>query len=494
MIFLKRSVPLFYSALLLTAVNLVLRMAGTGFQVYLSRRIGAEGIGLLQLTMSVGGLAMISGIGGIRTATMYLTAEELGRRNRPGLCRMLSGCLRYSILCSLSVAAALYFLAPFLASRWIGNPSVTGALRLFSFFLPISCLCSVMTGYFTGENRIGTLAVVEVGEQIFTMAVTLACLFFFAGTDPGISCKCVIFGSSMGSCLTLGVLRFLYRAEKNPRGPDIPVRGRILRAAVPLALADTLKSGISTLENLMVPKRLSLAIHDPLAAFGRISGMVFPVMMFPACILFGLSELLIPELARCSCSGGETRIHYLLHKSLRVAMLYGAAFAGILYLSADSLCLVLYKSEEAGALLRQYAPLVPMLYCDAITDAITKGLGQQTQAVRFNIFTNTLDVVLLFFLLPKLGMNGYFLSFFLTHAINFFLSIRHLLRFTKQKIALFLPLTTAACAIGSIWISGHIQGVLGCFAYLLLFGSSLYLAGVIRGEDFRWVRRLVRAK
>ena len=137
MIFLKRSVPLFYSALLLTAVNLVLRMAGTGFQVYLSRRIGAEGIGLLQLTLSVGSLAMISGIGGIRTATMYLTAEELGRKNRPGLCWMLSGCLRYSILCSLSIAAALYFLAPFLASKWIGNPSVTGALRLFSFFLPI---------------------------------------------------------------------------------------------------------------------------------------------------------------------------------------------------------------------------------------------------------------------------------------------------------------------------------------------------------------------
>ena len=75
MIFLKRSATLFYSALLLTAVNLVLRMAGTGFQVYLSRRIGAEGIGLLQLTLSVGSLAMISGIGGIRTATMYLTAE-----------------------------------------------------------------------------------------------------------------------------------------------------------------------------------------------------------------------------------------------------------------------------------------------------------------------------------------------------------------------------------------------------------------------------------
>ena len=75
-----RRKPLFYSAMLLTAVNLALRMAGTVFQVYLSRKIGPEGIGLLQLTMSVGSLALIAGIGGIRTAAMYLTAEELGRK------------------------------------------------------------------------------------------------------------------------------------------------------------------------------------------------------------------------------------------------------------------------------------------------------------------------------------------------------------------------------------------------------------------------------
>ena len=73
-----RKMPIFYSALLLTGVNLLLRMVGTSFQVYLSGRIGAAGIGLLQLVMSVGSLAMVAGMGGIRTATMYLTAEELG--------------------------------------------------------------------------------------------------------------------------------------------------------------------------------------------------------------------------------------------------------------------------------------------------------------------------------------------------------------------------------------------------------------------------------
>ena len=78
-----KKLPIFYSALLLTGVNLLLRLVGTSFQVYISGRIGAAGVGLLQLTMSVGSLAMVTGIAGVRTATMYLTAEELGKK-RPG--------------------------------------------------------------------------------------------------------------------------------------------------------------------------------------------------------------------------------------------------------------------------------------------------------------------------------------------------------------------------------------------------------------------------
>ena len=78
----QRKLPIFYSAMLLTIVNLLLRFAGTSFQVYLSSRIGAAGIGLLQLVLSVGSLAVVAGIAGIRTASMYLTAEELGRKQK----------------------------------------------------------------------------------------------------------------------------------------------------------------------------------------------------------------------------------------------------------------------------------------------------------------------------------------------------------------------------------------------------------------------------
>ena len=67
---------------------------------------------------------------------------------------------------ALGCIASQYFLAPALAENWIGDVRTVNSLRLFAAFLPVSCLCGVMTGYFTAANRIGTLAAVEAAEQL----------------------------------------------------------------------------------------------------------------------------------------------------------------------------------------------------------------------------------------------------------------------------------------------------------------------------------------
>gem|GEM_PF-2543723 len=89
-----KKLPIFYSALLLTGVNLLLRLVGTSFQVYISGRIGAAGVGLLQLTMSVGSLAMVTGIAGVRTATMYLTAEDPQFEDVREICQEIASYLK----------------------------------------------------------------------------------------------------------------------------------------------------------------------------------------------------------------------------------------------------------------------------------------------------------------------------------------------------------------------------------------------------------------
>ena len=491
----SKRMPIFYSALLLTGVNLLLRTVSTSFQVYLSGQIGPSGIGLLQLVLSVGSLAMTAGMAGVRTGTMYLTAEELGRKRPQNVIWVLSGCTAYSILFSISVCMALYFGAPYLAERWIGNPQVAGAVRVYAGFIPVYCLCGVMTGYFTAANRIGALAAVEVAEQLLSMAVTVFMLRTWAVGDPARSCTCVILGGGASACMTLGLLVILRLAEHSPTGKRIPVARRLTRVALPLALADDLKVGINTTENLMVPKRLSLypGEQDPMAAFGTVCGMVFPVLMFPAAILFGLAELLIPELARCAAAESKQRIRYLAKRSLQLAMLYGCTVGGGMYLMAEPLCQKLYGSPDAGFWLRQYAVLVPMLYCDAITDAMTKGLGQQKACVRYNITTSAMDVALLFLLLPRYGMQGYFWSFLVTHAVNFGLSLRRLIKTAGITIRPIVPVLTLIATVLAVLLGSKL-GVWSVAGYVACLWAFLTLFRVIGRDDLRWLQGLIYKK
>jgi len=423
-------------ALMLTCVNLLLRFGGTAFQVWLSGRIGAAGLGLLQLVMSVDMLALTLGTAGGRTAAMYLTAAELGRGERDNADRMLSGCFVYSILCSGAVSLGLFLLAPMIASGWIGTGEALPALRTWAAFLPVVCLTGVMTGYFTAAGRIGTLAAVEVGEQLCVIGVTAVMLRFTTEADRAGACRAVVLGSCVGSVVTLCCLMVLYARSAGRGSSTIPTARPILRTALPLAAADDARAGISALENLMVPRRLGLygGVSDPLASFGRVSGMVFPVLMFPSAILSSLAEVLIPELARCMAMGSRGRIRHLVRRGLRSAAVYGLVCGGGLWLLAEPVCRWLYPGEEVAGLLRRFAVLVPMLYCDLLSDAMTKGLGQQAACARYSILSNLADIGLMYFLLPAFGVDGYFLSFVLTHALNFGLGLRRLLRISGLRI------------------------------------------------------------
>ncbi len=487
-----KKLPIFYNALLLTGVNLLLRLGSTSFQVFLSGRIGAAGIGLLQLVLSVASMTLTAGMAGIRTATMYLTAEELGKGKSPNVTWVLSACFGYSLLFGGCIGALVYGFAPQIAAFWIGDLATLGTIRLFAAFLPVNCFVGVMVGYFTAANRISTLAAVEVAEQLCSMVVTTAALLCWAGEDSGRACQSVVLGSCVGSLLTLSCLVFLRLRERPKTGPRIAVARRLAETALPLAVADDLKVGINTVENLMVPKRLSLYTADALAQFGIVGGMVFPVLMFPAAILYGLADLLIPELARCNAAGSRIRIRYLVRRSLRVALLYGIGCGGVLYMLSDVLCLWLYNTPLVGQHLRLYALLVPMLYCDAIIDAMNKGLGQQTVCVRFNIFTAILDVVGLYILLPKFGMWGYFVSFLISHAVNAGLSLWLLLRSTGLHIPLRVPVLTGLSVTAALLLARTVTASAGKTAcFLLIAYGLLWLLGVVYREDLHWLRSII---
>ena len=488
----KRGNAIFYHMILLTGANLLLRLAAMSFQVYLSARIGAAGVGLLQLVLSVTALSFTVGSAGVRTCAMYLSAGELGREKPENIRGVLSGCYQYSLLFGGASAAALWCAAPWLCTVWIGDRAAVAALRFYALFLPVRCLHGVMTGYYTAAKRVATSVAVSFLEQGCAVAVTFVLLSRWAGADSGQA----VFAVVAGSCAA-DVLGFLALAALRPRtGPHSrqrPPYGRILRTALPLAVADTLRSGLNTIEDLIIPRQLALfaGTVNAMADYGMIRGMVFPVLMFPAAILFSLAELLIPEFSRCAARGSRNRVQYLAKQGLRAAMLFGLCSGGILFALAKPLGELLYREPQVGGLLRLYAPFVPMLYMDTLVDSMCKGLGQQNANARYNTLTSFLDVVFLWWLLPGLGLGGYYISFAATHLINFALSLRRLVRVSGIRLTVGKPLLAAACTLAAGGAASLMDGILpasGC--YLLLLAGTWYLCGIIGRDDLLWLRKL----
>jgi O-antigen/teichoic acid export membrane protein len=174
-------------------------------------------------------------------------------------------------------------------------------------------------------------------------------------------------------------------------------------------------------------------------------------------------------------------------------MIYGIYFSGLIFLLAQDLCQTLYGSQEAGQYLRLYALMIPMLYCDSITDAMIKGLGQQRISVRYNILTNILDILLLYFLLPHYGMYGYFVSFLLTHLLNFGLSLRRLLIICRERISLMQPLLGMIAMVPSVLIASMTGSLAGRItAYTGILTSLFFLFGIANRNDVKWLRGLIR--
>ncbi|MBQ9268755.1 MAG: oligosaccharide flippase family protein [Oscillospiraceae bacterium] len=497
---LVRGNSMFYSTLFLSGGTIALRIVQMGFQVYISGVMGADGLGIMHLITTVGTLAAVLASGGVRIAATCLIAEEGGMDSVSGVRAAVRCCLLYGGGLSLMVSLLLFSFSTPIAQRWISSAEAGVPLRIVAVFLPVTCASAVLAGYYTAAGRITELVSVELFERILSVGL-VSFLIQSGSADP---CTAVFLGSSLASLTSLVFL--LFRFRRFMRGvaaaPMLPMMKRLLRFTLPLGFNDVLRSGINTVEHMLIPhglKKHGASETDSLAAYGTISAMVFPVITFPNVILYSLSDVLIPELARCRAKGQLPRIQALTGRCLRFSVVFSAAAAGICFSLGNDLGELLFHSQDAGTNIRIYAPLIPILYLDTITDGMLKGLSQQIHSVRYNTLTSLLDVAMIFLLLPQYGMQGFLTAFTVSHALNFFLSIRRLLLVTQYRPRFDGPILTGLCSVVSLMAvrllppgGGTLILVWKAAAFLTLYLLLVRLTGAVSQADTDWLIRLVR--
>ena len=128
-------------------------------------------------------------------------------------------------------------------------------------------------------------------------------------------------------------------------------------------------------------------------------------------------------------------------------MSYATICAVFLFVFAEELGYLIYKSYDAGYYISTLAFIVPIMYLDHVADSMLKGIGEQVFSMWVNISDSLLSVILVWILIPRLGIMGYAVVIVIMEGYNFLLSVLRLARRVSFRIhpsrSLLLPLLTA---------------------------------------------------
>ena len=435
-----------YHGLLMSIVNISMRTVTLYFSAFILSRVGEEGVGLFTLLMNVFSFAVTFVSAGVSLSVTSLVAAEVGLDAPVRRRKILRVALCYTSLISLGATLVLLLCARPLCVHLIGDLRALVPLRILTFSLfPIS-LCSVYSGYFVAVRRVPLNAAVQVFSQLLKILLTVAVLPKTGGfsVSEGIVRLCAVstLCEAVGF-LCLSILFFfsvprLRGASPASRSPSACTA--FLGVTVPLALSAYIRQALLTLEHSLIPKRLlkyqSTTMQQALADYGALHGMALPLLLYPLSPLSSFSGLLVPEFAELESCKDKRRMDSIASRALSYTLSYAAVICVFLLVFAEELSCLIYKTPIASVHIFVLAPVVPLMYLDHVTDAILKGIGEHVYSMWVNITDSLLSIVLLFFLLPELGIMGYAIVILVMEGYNLLLSMIRLCRRVKLRFAL----------------------------------------------------------
>lgn len=488
-------------ALVLTMIALLMRVISMIFMVYVSNVVGAEGIGLYQLTYSVYLLFVSFSTSSIGLAVTRIVSEQAAVGNTYGAKSAFRRCMMLCILLSSLAAIILYCFSQPLGMHYLKDVRTILSLRLLSFSLPFLSVGSTIRGYFLGLKK-GVKAVsTEIVEMVTQIIITIPLIKVLSHKGIEYSCCALIIGAlaaELASCIYASILYLTQKTKMQGDKHKVErLNRKLLSIIVPSSVGYYTRSALQTIENVMMPiglKKYGNSGSDALSQYGMVKGMTLPLLYFPSAVLSAFSSLLVPEISSENAKGEKRRIGFIINKSFKATLIFSILVTGIFISFSNEIGLLVYKNKEVGRMIFMLAPLVPLMYLDQIVDSVLKGLNQQVSSMKYNTVDSALRALLIFLLVPVIGMKGYIIMLYAGTTFNALLSINRLIVVSKVKFYMVswvvLPIIsiTISCILSHVIIKagGVVQLLFAVFSYFVF----LCIFGCITKRDIRWVRNI----
>ena len=491
---------------IMTVTSLLLRTLGIVFRVFISNRVGAEGMGLYQLVFSVYILGTTFAAAGLTTAVTCLVAESVARNRQQDVRRIIRLSSLLSILIGGASAVLLYVGAPTIGN-WLGDERAVSAVAISGIALPIIGISACIKGYFTAVRRAAPPSIAQILEQLVRIG---SVLWMLTRSDGSIeqSCCIIIIGDMVSETVACGYLAVVYlidrcRAVGGSNTDRRPLLRPMLHIALPLTAGRYLSTALRTAENFLVPARLTLFTHSDavsLQQFGALKGMALPLIFFPSAFLMTVSNLMVPELSDAMALHRRRQITLLVERTLHVTALGAILIGGIFTTFGRELGQLLYQDDNVGMFLQILGPLTPVMYLDSVAAGMLKGLGEQVSTLWHSVADSLVRILLIWLILPRYGIIGFLFVMLVSNLLTASLSVGRILSVSGARMRwgrwILRPSLLAVIAAlahialhGLLPLTGLPYILVGCVDIIAVYVVGLPVLRCFTKDDLATLRR-----
>lgn len=456
-----RKMAFITGTLLLTSTGFICRILGFFYRIFMSRTIGAEGLGIYNMVHPIFSTCFAVCAGSIQTAlSQYVAANQTRGRAvfRTGLVIAMG--------MSFLLAWVIYGNAGFLAEKLLLEPRCAPYLPVMAVSVPFAALHACINGYYYGMQKARVPAFSQVAEQVIRMGAVFLIASIWLESGRQITVSLAVYGHLIGemasAVFTVFCLGFFPPCKDGDsrRAPAIPLSfgataAPLMALALPLMGNRLILNVLGSAEAIWIPNRLmssGLTNSEALSVYGVLTSMALPFILFPSAITNSMAVLLLPTVAEAQADGNEARISSMISMSLRYSCYMGVLCIGIFTIFGNQLGVSVFHDQNAGTYITILSWLCPFMYLATTMGSILNGLGRTSSTFFQNVFAMVIRLAFVLFAIPRYGILGYLWGMLVSElalALMSFLAVKRLVPFCWDTVNMIVkPVLLLLISIG----------------------------------------------
>ena len=474
---------------MVTVFSVATRFLSFLFKIYISRKLGAEAVGLYQMALSVYLLMFSFAASGLPVVLSRKIAENAADNGQKAN-RYLSATLIMSLGISVLIIAVFYIFRNQLKFIFAD----TRAMQMLLIMLPALISTSIyaaLRSWFWGHKNFNAFSFSEMLEEIFR-------IFFTALLTSGaIAAVSPLKGLGLGflladiACVIILILMFF----KNKGRFERPLGFKELAVSgAPVTTMKVFGGLMASLTALIIPAMLvsgGLSTSEATATFGRVTGMAMPLLMAPTTLTGALAVVLIPDIAAASTKNDSLYLRSRIEGSI-VFSVFIASFFCILYLPLGrEVAEIVFNDKTAGEFLSNSSILLYPVGLNQITLSMLNSIGMEKKSF-LNYLVGTVFLLFSVFLLPKyIGVYaiavGSGVCFTITSILNMRLLSKKVTLFDNTKKITLSIVFMPVCAATAFLMKMLLLPYLPKLVTVLLAGGIPMLMYLVLAVNFKIV-------